>query len=241
MPSCLINISDLLQASDCYSQEVTVWVGLHRWRPFLVNIHIKISLGSFSFSLFLFFPSSLPLHCGETAFLFLLVGRQHLYLFAGSFASSPTSHFTTLCNFTQTRVSSGQTATMHLLRLLSARERVSLSSVSCLRLWWRGKTRFQLRLLAVIGLLVYVMSALCVAPGALQDEFPHHYSVLCQSPTGSLAPLPVYGLHIKKSLHLSSMCHRCRQPSRSLLGLNATDQMVYIGNYLTSYIYIYLT
>lgn len=203
MPSCLINISDLLQASDCYSQEVTVWVGLHRWRPFLVNIHIKISLGSFSFSLsfFSFFSSSLPLSLwGDSggAFLFLLVGRQHLYLFAGSFASSPTSHFTTFCNFTQTRVSSGQTALMHLLRLLSARERVSLSSVSCLRLWWRGKTRFQLWLLAVIGLLVYVMSALCVAPGALQDEFPHHYSVLCQSPTGSLAPLPVYGLHIKK-------------------------------------------
>lgn len=79
VPSWLINISDSLQASDCYSQEVTVWVGLHRWRPFLVNIHIKISLGALLVS---FLPPSphsssllIPLvYCGET-----LVGLFSFY------------------------------------------------------------------------------------------------------------------------------------------------------------------
>lgn len=60
----MINISDLLQASDCDSQEVTVWVGLNRWRPFLVNIHIKISLGPFSL---VFSFSSSPFHCVHRA------------------------------------------------------------------------------------------------------------------------------------------------------------------------------
>lgn len=98
----MINISDLLQASDCYSQEVTVWVGLHRWRPFLVNIHIKISLGSFLVSFF-FFLASFSLYAG--GFALLLAGRQHLYSFAGSLWGLSFTIFTRICNLTETRVS----------------------------------------------------------------------------------------------------------------------------------------
>lgn len=76
----MINISDLLQATDCDSQEVPVWVGLHRWRPFLVNIHIKISLGPFGF-FFFFFSRLLFIVCRQWQQLYCFTGRETIPLF----------------------------------------------------------------------------------------------------------------------------------------------------------------
>lgn len=87
----------------------------------------------------------------------------------------------------------------------------SLSSASCLRLRWRGSTSFQLWLLPVMGLLVSVMSTRCVAPCALQDDFPNHYAVLWRPPARSLtaAGPPVNALRVclcaRVCFHLSRL------------------------------------
>lgn len=127
-----------------------------------------------------------------------------------------------------------------LLRLLSCRELVSLSSVLCSRLWWRGRTKFQLWLQAVICLLVSVMRELCVSPGVLQDEFPNHYSVLCLLLRASLDQEDKK--KTKKKLHMC--CFNVSQMPAVLLLLlqyvfvpwwkTDSDLALYISNKLTS-------
>lgn len=188
----MINISDLLQASDCYSQEVTVWVGLHRWRPFLVNIHIKISLGSFSF----FFSRLLFIVCRQwRGFALLLGGRQHLYLFAGSLWGL-TSNFTRICNFTQTWVSltSSFCVVMQFFEGFYRVENRFSPQFCCSRLWWRGSC-WPLRGRFVFLLASFRMSFLIIILSSV-------------SPAESLT-----GPKRLKHLHIPSACHRCLQDS----------------------------
>lgn len=153
----------------------------------------------------------LPLYCGETVvglFSFYWCGDntficlQDLFSFLRAHPTHHHHHHQPRLHISQRSVSSHrrerEALNASVQTIINAERRFSLSSVSCLRLRWRGSTSFQLWLLPVIGLLVSVMRARCVAPSALQDDFPNHYAVLCRPPAGSLAAAgpPVNGLRV---------------------------------------------
>lgn len=173
----------------------------------------------------------LPLYCGETVvglFSFYWCGDntficlQDLFFF---FLRAPPAHHhhhhQPRLHISQRSVSSHrrewEALNASVQTIINAERRFSLSSVSCLRLRWRGSTSFQLWLLPVIGLLVSVMRAHCVAPSALQDDFPNHYTVLCRPPAGSLAAAgpPVNGLRVCV-FHLSCFLNSYSGPNVSV-------------------------